>query len=187
VWAYDELLLIPGEFHVPVAKERGATYARVTRIYVSTAASVFNGRRNWSIPKRLADFTFVPRTDGYPGYARVEVRLPGEQNPFFAVDLTPSWLSSVKVPLSTAYLPAKGMVQPPLPRGDEPERMGTDKWQAVAPYMRGKGSVVYASGGLENGEWSDGINMPPMNHFYSMGVQWRDFLLDFYKATDPAQ
>jgi hypothetical protein len=184
---YDELVLFPGDYKVPVRND-GSQSLRITRIYVSTAASVFNGRRNWNIPKRLANFTFVSRTDGYQGYARVEVRLPGEQKPFFAVDLTPSWLSSVKVPLSSAYLPVNTMiVQPPLPQGDEPERIGTDKWQAITPYMRGKGSVVYASGGLGNGEWSDGIGMPPMNRFYSLGVQWHDFLLDFSESTDPAQ
>ena len=50
---YGELLLIPGKFH-----HRGKRLNTITKIYVSTMASVENGRRNWGIPKVLAEFSF---------------------------------------------------------------------------------------------------------------------------------
>ena len=48
---YRELLYIPGRF-----TDQGSNAWSVTRIWVSTWASVVNGRRNWGIPKDRADF-----------------------------------------------------------------------------------------------------------------------------------
>jgi hypothetical protein len=48
---YRELLFIPGRF-----TDRGHNAWSVTRIWVSTWNSVVNGRRNWGIPKDLAEF-----------------------------------------------------------------------------------------------------------------------------------
>lgn len=50
---YSEMLLIPGKF-----KHIGKKLNTISKIYVSTMASVENGRRNWGIPKELADFSF---------------------------------------------------------------------------------------------------------------------------------
>ncbi len=50
---YGELLFIPGKF-----KHQGKKLNTISKIYVSTMASVENGRRNWGIPKERADFTF---------------------------------------------------------------------------------------------------------------------------------
>ncbi|MGD0278547.1 MAG: acetoacetate decarboxylase family protein [Smithella sp.] len=50
---YSELLFIPGKLHI-----NGGRWHRITKIYVSTMDSVLNGRKNWSIPKELADFNF---------------------------------------------------------------------------------------------------------------------------------
>jgi len=50
---YGELLLIPGKF-----KHEGKKLNTISNIYVSTMASVINGRKNWGIPKELADFSF---------------------------------------------------------------------------------------------------------------------------------
>ncbi|HHY65481.1 MAG TPA: acetoacetate decarboxylase family protein [Clostridiaceae bacterium] len=50
---YGELLLIPGKF-----MHEGKKLNTISKIYVSTMASVINGRRNWGIPKELADFSF---------------------------------------------------------------------------------------------------------------------------------
>lgn len=47
---YRELLFIPGRFRCA-----GGTFASITRIVVSTQASVVNGREHWAIPKDLAD------------------------------------------------------------------------------------------------------------------------------------
>lgn len=50
VGAYRELLFIPGVFRY------GRRYHPIQTIYVSTQASVVNGRENWGIPKQLAHF-----------------------------------------------------------------------------------------------------------------------------------
>lgn len=57
---YDELLFIPGRLRGP----RGAR-PLISRIWVSSQASVDNGRRNWAIPKQLAQFEFSDEADGY--------------------------------------------------------------------------------------------------------------------------
>lgn len=49
---YHELLFIPGLY----AFEDGRKYFSISRIFVSTMDSVVNGRRNWGIPKELAQF-----------------------------------------------------------------------------------------------------------------------------------
>ncbi|MBX7057193.1 MAG: acetoacetate decarboxylase [Leptospirales bacterium] len=48
---YQELLYIPGSFSYS-----GGNCKRITRIFVSSAASVEWGMRNWAIPKDLAEF-----------------------------------------------------------------------------------------------------------------------------------
>lgn len=50
---YGELLIIPGKF-----KHEGKKLNTISKIYVSTVASVENGKKNWGIPKELADFSF---------------------------------------------------------------------------------------------------------------------------------
>ena len=55
---YREMLFIPGKF-----RWQGARYYSISTIYVSTAASVVNGRSNWGIPKQLADFTVTPEDE----------------------------------------------------------------------------------------------------------------------------
>jgi hypothetical protein len=49
---YRELLYMPGRLTLPGGRKAWS----VTRIYVSTWDSVVNGRRNWGIPKDLAEF-----------------------------------------------------------------------------------------------------------------------------------
>lgn len=51
VGPYQELLFIPGKFVVGKLK-----LANISKIYVSTQASVDGGISNWGIPKELADF-----------------------------------------------------------------------------------------------------------------------------------
>jgi hypothetical protein len=114
---YQELLYIPG-------KELFGGQKRYTikDIYVSSMSSVVNGRRNWGIPKILADFK---RTENG---ARVQVQLDAPagaagrpvasevsadyphwvaesqtEGPFFKVDYESYGPS---VPISTAYIPA---------------------------------------------------------------------------------
>ncbi len=56
---YGELLFIPGKF-----KHKGKKLNTISKIYVSTMTSVENGRRNWGIPKELADFSFKSKKSG---------------------------------------------------------------------------------------------------------------------------
>ncbi len=49
---YRELLYIPGVFYKEGARRS------ISKIYVSTTDSLINGRKNWGIPKELADFKF---------------------------------------------------------------------------------------------------------------------------------
>src|SRR5574343_636748 len=55
---YQELLFIPGTFDF-----QGQRHPSISRIFVSTMASVVNGRRNWGIPKDRCDFSI----DWQPG------------------------------------------------------------------------------------------------------------------------
>lgn len=54
VGPYQELLFIPGRFLHGQEK-----YYAISRIWVSTEASVVNGQKNWGIPKELADFNIM--------------------------------------------------------------------------------------------------------------------------------
>ncbi|RFS16265.1 acetoacetate decarboxylase family protein [Emticicia sp. C21] len=53
VGPYRELLFVPGKFDFSKASIK--TWG-VSKIYVSSYNSVWNGRENWGIPKELADF-----------------------------------------------------------------------------------------------------------------------------------
>jgi len=55
--AYRELLLIPGTMRFP----DGRRYASISRILVSSWASVVNGRANWGIPKDRAETIEIAR------------------------------------------------------------------------------------------------------------------------------
>lgn len=71
VGPYHELLYIPGAF--PFAD--GNDHASITRIFVSSLDSVVNGRRNWGIPKDLAEFDVRYRAWG----VEVEVSREGRR------------------------------------------------------------------------------------------------------------
>lgn len=68
---YRELLYMPGRFTLP---GEGKAWS-VTRIYVSSWDSVVNGRRNWGIPKDLAEFHRSPSASG----ERIEVAAAGHR------------------------------------------------------------------------------------------------------------
>jgi len=113
---YDELMWMHGKFTVPAG---GPVASRITRIYVSTTASVYNGRRNWSVAKTYAHFEFTPtpnaKSNDLP-YSKVSVSDPSTPDqPFFVVDLTPSFLSAVALPLNSTYIAlSMYMAHPPL-------------------------------------------------------------------------
>lgn len=95
VGPYRELLFIPGAFRYP-----DRTCFTITKIYVSSQASVVNGRRNWGIPKELAEFEVEPGVGG-ERVDRVQMRVAGRP----AVDLTLRHYP-IGVPLLGALVPA---------------------------------------------------------------------------------
>jgi len=171
-------MVIPGKFTVPPLGD--ASKLRISRTYVSSPASTYNGRRNWGIPKKVAKFRFVGGEDGGM-YSRVELREVGETDeakPFFAVDLTPA-MWGVTMPLSTAFSPLDlELVHPPCPRGPDVERSESRHWYNVKPFITGRAGGAWAKGGMENGEWADGARFPKAKP-YSLGVWWKDVTIDF--------
>jgi hypothetical protein len=100
VGPYNELLFIPGRFNYA-----GRQYSSITRIYVSTEASVINGRKNWAIPKERADFDWQTDDDGFE-------RIRISQDHIFAdFSLKPA---GPTLPVSSALIPAgwRTLMQP---------------------------------------------------------------------------
>jgi hypothetical protein len=112
VGSYQELLFIPGLFRFG-----NNTSLSISKIYVSTPESVWNGRHNWGIPKELADFSFDKNADGSQS-----IRVSYEGIPFLSLRASP-W--SFRFPITTSVLPGFQVVQkqltttavsnPPLP------------------------------------------------------------------------
>jgi hypothetical protein len=89
---YRELLFVPGKFRFNDKK----LYS-ITKIFVSTMESVLNGRKNWGIPKELAEFTF-DRLD------RRRERITVKKDGILVFDVTvkQTWL---QYPISTHVMP----------------------------------------------------------------------------------
>lgn len=90
---YDELLYIPGFF-----EHNGKNYMRITKIFVSSKESVEWGRRNWAIPKELADFDWRQGDKEW----HIDVRDPKTKNNIYSVSLSPRFFS---FPITTSFLP----------------------------------------------------------------------------------
>lgn len=93
VGPYRELLFIPGSFRF--GRRR---LPSITKIYVSSQASIDNGRRNWGIPKERASFDV--RQEG--AREHVSVRVAGE----LALELTLRH-GALSLPVSTLVLPKR--------------------------------------------------------------------------------
>jgi hypothetical protein len=89
---YRELLFVPGRF--PFGDKK---YYSITKIFVSTMESVENGRRNWGIPKELADFSI---TSEGPRRERIAVAVEGKT----VIDITMKQ-GVVPVPVTSSLLP----------------------------------------------------------------------------------
>lgn len=90
---YDELLYIPGFFEY-----KNRNYMRITKIYVSSKESVEWGRRNWAIPKELANFDWRQGEREW----HIDVRDPKSGANIYSVSLSPRFFS---FPLTTSILP----------------------------------------------------------------------------------
>jgi hypothetical protein len=111
VGPYRELLFIPGLFD-----DAGRRAFSITRIYVSTEASVVSGRANWGIPKLLADFTWE-RVDARTEQVRATT---SEGETFFEARLSVRrWPA---LPFNTGWLPAQPAL---IQRGNAGERLLT--------------------------------------------------------------
>lgn len=99
VGAYRELLFVPGVF-----KHGRKKYYAVTNIYVSTMASVVNGRENWGIPKQLADFDVEQIDDTTQQFTALHAG-----DPFFEATLEAGIL---RFPVNTLFVP--GFITPTL-------------------------------------------------------------------------
>jgi hypothetical protein len=93
VGPYRELFFIPG-----AAMFGRRLLPTITKIYVSTQASIDNGRANWGIPKELASFTVEHRS------ARLD-HLTMRVDTQIAVDLTVESVGP-RLPFATWMLPA---------------------------------------------------------------------------------
>lgn len=90
---YDELLYIPGFF-----RHENRTYMRISKIYVSSQASVEWGRRNWAIPKELADFDWRQGDKEW----HIDVKQPKTGANIYSVSLSPRFFS---FPITSSILP----------------------------------------------------------------------------------
>ncbi|KAF5383450.1 hypothetical protein D9757_006130 [Collybiopsis confluens] len=147
----DELIYVPGKW----AYDDGQEGFRITNIYVTSNASVFNGRQNWNIPKHQANFEF--QTD-ILGTTTVSVNSPGSAKPFFSASLLPTTLPipiEVNTTLTGGYL---NFLQPPIPAGDLPVEIGTSTWKQFL--LDGLSSSLEANvivGALPGGRLGDGV------------------------------
>lgn len=92
VGAYQELLFIPSMFDFS-----GQKAFHISKIYVSTVVSVYNGIENWGIPKELADFE-INRLDKN---AKI-VKAAWQGNTFFQIQVKSFGFS---FPIATSLFP----------------------------------------------------------------------------------
>jgi Acetoacetate decarboxylase (ADC) len=92
VGPYRELLFIPGMFTFDWKK-----MFSISKIYVSSRDSVYNGIENWGIPKEYADFDWQTNADGTED---ISVNIDGKE--FFKTTIKKGFVS---FPLTTSILP----------------------------------------------------------------------------------
>lgn len=125
VGPYRELLFIPGLFRTA----RGRRFS-ITRIFVDSAASMDWGRRNWGIPKEMAQFSWK-RTGPASEQVLVESHAAGgRKQPMLEVAVKGI---GPRFPISTALIPLRlqqrlnGKVYEVSPRGK-----GMGQWASAS-------------------------------------------------------
>ncbi|GAB1521184.1 hypothetical protein RhiTH_004275 [Rhizoctonia solani] len=184
VGPYDELLYVPGQMNYKIGGSSMSGLS-ITRIYVSSFASVVNGRRNWNIPKHLAKFEFTPETPSDPLSPTVISVYPSlsdsptpdfSPDPIFRTRVVPSRYLP-KFPLNLSRIPRAildaRLIQPPLT-----DPVGTEKWCMVNPGYAGQAQVMYPEPGLERGRYGDGIGFPDLQPM-SIGLWWPKVEIQF--------
>ncbi|THU98686.1 hypothetical protein K435DRAFT_964800 [Dendrothele bispora CBS 962.96] len=134
VGPYDELGYSPGRFRYA----DGTVGFRTTIMFVSSKDSVWNGRKNWNIPKQVASFNYKHSPNGSWS---LSVSQPDSKSstPFFNVTVNPiPILSRIPIPFNSKLFGSMfSYVQPPLPQGPLPEEAGTEKWAVFSPTTTG--------------------------------------------------
>ncbi|KAL7818607.1 hypothetical protein V8C26DRAFT_420100 [Trichoderma gracile] len=159
VGPYDEMLVAPGSFDWERTEEDGGktrgSNPKITRIYVSTPNSCFNGRTNWNTPKHLAKFVWDHHPDGSTTIQIFPHDSPshnGDESqpsstPFFTTTFKPMPLAP-RFPFATSWVDHLGfnttLVMPPLPpgRGTYGELPSTSRWISLVTKQFCKRSTV---------------------------------------------
>ncbi|PTB62588.1 hypothetical protein BBK36DRAFT_60611 [Trichoderma citrinoviride] len=158
VGPYDEMLVAPGSFDWERTEEDGTktrgSNPKITRIYVSTPNSCFNGRTNWNTPKHLARFVWDHHPDGSTTiqiFPHDDPRNADESQP----SATPLFTTTFKpmplvprFPFATSWVDHLGfnttLVMPPLPAGGGTygELPSTSRWISLVTKQFCKRSTV---------------------------------------------
>ncbi|OBZ73854.1 hypothetical protein A0H81_05844 [Grifola frondosa] len=198
---YDELVIIPGEFTNPSGSHR----YRITRIYVSTLSSVYNGRRNWNIPKELAKFTFTsspndPRITELRVFSATSYSpVVYSSTPFFAIRINPATWPLPAIPVDLKYSPLSLIsVQPPLDasaNSSEDGQISASGWSMFSlGNFKGKVTPVKWEGLLTDdgpsrkptcGKMANGKEFPDVMP-YSIGMHWKDVVIQFPLMVVPS-
>ncbi|KAL6822863.1 hypothetical protein J3E69DRAFT_300815 [Trichoderma sp. SZMC 28015] len=191
VGPYDEMLVAPGSFEwertEPGGEKKRGCNPKITRIYVSTPNSCFNGRTNWNTPKHLAKFVWDHHPDGsttiqifpHDDPSNLDESQPSPR-PFFATTFKPMSLLP-RFPFATSWVDHLGfnttLVMPPLPAGNGSygELPATSRWISLVTKQYCASSSVgwydveqpdggEACGGHKNflpwlGRWQVGLKM----------------------------
>ncbi|KAL7947457.1 hypothetical protein V8C42DRAFT_286728 [Trichoderma barbatum] len=191
VGPYDEMLVAPGGFEwertEPGGEKKKGVNPKITRIYVSTPNSCFNGRTNWNTPKHLAKFVWDHHPDGsttiqifpHDDPANPDESQPSSR-PLFTTTFKPMRLVP-RFPFATSWVDHLGfnttLVMPPLPagQGSYGELPATSRWISLVTkqYCASSSAGWYdiaqpddgaACGGHKNflpwlGRWQVGLKM----------------------------
>ncbi|KAJ7579228.1 hypothetical protein C8J56DRAFT_339912 [Mycena floridula] len=177
VGPYDELIYLPGKWKYA----DGSKGFRITRIYVSSKSSMYNGRKNWNIPKQFASFDYH-ETDA--GVWSLSVTTPGSETPFFKVTVHPiPLLSAISFPFKSSILGSFiALVQPPVPKGELNEEAETSEWCSMIPVMTGGCRMLRIEPEIESAGGKktvgDGIGYPAVAP-YRYGFALEGLGLDF--------
>lgn len=179
VGPYDELIYVAGSFQ---SKHSGTKGLRITNIYVSTESSIWNGRRNWNIPKHLAKFEWShPFRSKTTDAQTVHISHPSltsitnhnssldQQDPFFSAVLCQSKYLPF-LPINTNCFPSLPLYQPPLQAGlykrstreadVETHSLPSDLYRATSPTFKGKITVAFCQYAPGKSSYGDGISFP---------------------------
>ncbi|QRV89139.1 hypothetical protein RhiJN_17157 [Ceratobasidium sp. AG-Ba] len=146
----------------------------ITRIYVSSIASIVNG----NTPKKLAKFDFTKQdasesTSEFSPKPLFSARLVlSRQIPTFSLNLARIPQFALDPTLLQAPLTGSG-------QGDE--LTGTEKWYTMIPSFSGTVRVMYPEPGLGESKFGDGIGFPDVQPM-SAGLWWSPMSLSFVKC-----